>query len=158
MKVMNLATSATGDQVRAHATVTWEDCDRPERIIYFGTDPSVADDLSPNPNAFLLATILFALRHGERRVLVEGQICPQLRNGLVTAMQQLKQWYGPPYDRFVAVEATKGFAPALPNSDGRTASFMSGGVDALTRLRRNRLDFPLEHPASIRDCFFTLWL
>jgi hypothetical protein len=33
---------------------------------------------------------------------------------------------------------------------------MSGGIDALATLRCNRRDFPLDHPASIRDCFFFL--
>jgi hypothetical protein len=30
---------------------------------------------------------------------------------------------------------------------------MSGGVDALATLRTNRMNFPLDHPYSIRDCF-----
>jgi hypothetical protein len=35
-----------------------------------------------------------------------------------------------------------------------TAAFLSGGVDALSSLRRNRLDYPLSHPGSIQACLF----
>ena len=31
---------------------------------------------------------------------------------------------------------------------------MSAGIDALATLRCNRRDFPLDHPAAIRDSFF----
>ncbi len=49
------------------------------------------------------------------------------------------------------IEPTQGSVAPYPLSSPRTASYMSGGVDALTTLRLNRLDFPKNHPASIRD-------
>jgi hypothetical protein len=36
----------------------------------------------------------------------------------------------------------------------RAGSFLSGGVDSLAILRANHLDFPPDHPRSIKDCFF----
>ena len=153
MKIHNFSSGTEGDLARASATVTWEDCDRPQREIYIETNARFASDLNGNPNAFLLGAIMPAMRHGEHRVLVEGAVCPQLRNGLVTAMQILRGWYGEAKHRPVMIEATQGFEPPLPRSPQRAASFLSGGVDGLTTLRSNRLDFPLDHPASIQDCF-----
>jgi hypothetical protein len=67
-------------------------------------------------------------------------------------MQLLQQWHGKDDYRPVSIEATRGFMPGMPRNGGRVASFQSGGVDALATLRSNRLDVPLEHPASIKDC------
>ncbi len=154
MKIHDINKVTGGDSVRASATMTWEDSGRPQRSIYVETDARFAGDLSCNPNAFLLAAILPAMRHGERRVLVEGTVCPELRNGLATAMMILRSWYGDAHHQPPLIEATQGFAPPVPRSSQRTGSFLSGGVDALATFRTNRLDYPLDHPASIRDCFF----
>src|SRR3972149_6839418 len=99
MKIHNFSSGTEGDLARASATVTWEDCDRPRLEIYIETDARFGNDLNGNPNAFLLGAIMPAMRHGEHRVLVEGVVCPQLRNGLVTAMQILRGWYGEALDR-----------------------------------------------------------
>jgi hypothetical protein len=154
MKVDDFNKNVEGGLASVSATVTWEDADRPERRIYIKTDAQFADDLDCNPNAFLLAAVIPAMYHGERRVLVEGKVCPQLRNGLVTAMQILRRWYGEAKHCPVKIEATEGFEPPLPRSPQRAASFLSGGVDSLATLYANRLDFPLDHPGSIQDCFF----
>lgn len=154
MRIDDLRCTTTGDLSRAAATITWEDCDRPQRDIYFETDAAFADELTCNPDAFLLAAFTPAMRHGERRVRVKGKACPQLRNGLITAMQILRRWYGEARHRPVDIEATEGFAPPVPRAPARTASFLSGGVDALATVRSNRLDFPLGHPSSIADGFF----
>jgi hypothetical protein len=86
-------------------------------------------------------------------VLIEGTICPELRNGLQTAFRVVCEWY--PQCKIPLIEAT-GFCPSFPRIPPRVASFMSAGIDALATLRCNRRDFPLDHPASIRDCFFFL--
>lgn len=154
MKIHNFHSSTAGDLTRVTATVTWEECDEGEREIYVATPARFARDLRCNPHAFLLGAVIPAMRRGERRVQVEGALCPHLRNGVTTAMQVLARWYGKPPQGPVTIEATEGFAPRGPRQPQRTASFMSGGVDSLATLRCNRLDFPLEHPDSIRDCFF----
>jgi hypothetical protein len=95
-----------------------------------------------------------ALDFGERRVRIEGTICPELRNGLQAAFRVIRDWY--PQCKIPVIEATGGFHPSVPRTPTRVASFMSAGVDALATLRCNRRDLPLDHPASIRDCFFFL--
>lgn len=154
MRLEHLRTITESDVTKACATVTWEDCDRPSREVFIATPAVFGDDLRADPNAFLVAAIMPALRHGERRVLVDGAVCPKLRNGLITAMQQLQYWHGDHGHALVTIEATEGFAPPVPTSRGRTASFMSGGIDALATLRGNRLDFPPDHPGFLRDCLF----
>ena len=139
---------------RVQASVLWEDSEQPPFDVYFDTIAPFANDINCNPNAFLVAAIIPAMHHGERRIRVEGKLCPQLRNGLITAMHQLRAWYGAEARPIVEIEAADGFEAALPRALGRTASFMSGGIDAMAALRRNRLDFPLDHPGSIRDCLF----
>jgi hypothetical protein len=154
MRIHDLTESTDGDRFEVSATVTWEDSERPAQKLHFATHRDHADDLAPNPNAFLLAAAVPAMQYGERRVSVEGAVCPQLRNGLVTAMQVLRIWYGDPAPHVMAIEATEGFRPStMPEARG-AGSFMSGGVDALATFRANRLDFPVGHPRSIGHCFF----
>ncbi len=153
MKIGGYHTNKTGSLIRISARVEWEDCGRPQRDIYIETDAKYEEDLSCNPHTFLLAAIIPAMRHGERRVSIEGKVCPQLRNGLTTAMQQLKDWYGEKRHRPVEIEATRGFAPTMPQPRQHTASFLSGGVDAIATIRSNRLDFPLDHPGAVRTSF-----
>jgi hypothetical protein len=150
MKIENLRSENNANLARVAATISWENCDRPTQDIYFETSEVFAQDLSCNPHAFLVACIMPALRHGEVRVSIDAEVCPQLRNGLLTAMSWINQWYEP--DRkLVQIEAkTRSHLPT-PRPPERAGSFFSGGIDSLAALRANRLDFPLEHPGSIKD-------
>lgn len=154
MRVTDLSKIQLGQRSRVSALVSWEEAQRPQQRIHFDVPLAFAEAIRPNPNAFLAATAMFALRHGEERLQVEGELCPFLRDGVVSAMQQVGNWNGPPFDSPPTIEASRGFSPPVPAPGRRTASMMSGGIDALTRFRRNRLDFPLDHPGSIRDCLF----
>ena len=142
------------DRVKVAASIIWEDCHQPNQEVYFECPASFTEDIEPNPNAFLAACAMPAMDYGERRVLIEGTICPELRNGLQTAFRIVREWY--PQCKIPLIEATSGFYPSFPRIPPRVASFMSAGIDALATLRCNRRDFPLDHPASIRDCFFFL--
>ncbi len=132
------------------ATVIWEDRDRPHQDIYFETTAEFASDLSCNPHAFLLACIIPALHYGEKRLALDAPICPELREGLVTAMSLIRHWYG--YNRpLVKIEAPLQSHPPTRSTPPRTAFFYTGGIDSLANLRVNRLNFPLSHPLSIKD-------
>lgn len=142
------------DRVKVAASMIWEDCLRPDQEIYFECPASFTEDIEPNPNAFLSACVMPAMDYGERRVQIEGSVCPELRNGLLAVFRVISEWY--PQCKGPLLEATSGFCPSLPRTPPRVASFMSAGIDALATLRCNRRDFPLDHPAAIRDCFFFL--
>lgn len=57
MKVVDLRHESSGDKASVCATMIWEDCDRPQKDIYIETSAEFSDDICPDPNAFLLATI-----------------------------------------------------------------------------------------------------
>src|SRR5690606_28784571 len=108
-------------RARVTATVTWEDCDRPPHEMYFETDEQFATALSFNPNAFLTACVLPAMRHGEERVLVEGQVCPELLDGLTTAMAWIRYW-SMPHSTPVYLAVQDGFERPRLNRAERAAS------------------------------------
>jgi hypothetical protein len=154
MQIRALRKNSIDGRVRVSASMIWEDCDRPSEEVYFECPKSFEDDIDPNPNALLLAGIMPAADRGERRVQVEGPVCPELRNGLLAAFRVIRDWY--PQWNGPVIESTVGFHPSVPRTPSRVATFMSAGVDSLATLRCNRLDYPLNHPASVRDCFFFL--
>jgi hypothetical protein len=152
MKIENFKSENNGNLARVSAIVSWEDCDRPTQEIYFETTQAFAQDLSCNPHTFLIAAIMPAMRHGEARISIDAEICPELRNGLITAMSWIRHWYYESDHTLVQIEAkTRSGLPTPHNIAKRTGSFLSGGIDSLATLRANRLDFPLEHPNSIKD-------
>jgi hypothetical protein len=145
----------TEDGSRIRATIVWEDVDRPPFEMRFerGRSPEpLADDL----HAFLLASIVPAWRGGERRVRVEGSVCPRLRDGLRAAMSLLSQWFAsarePPL-----IEATGGFHP-FPRRSDRAALFLTGGVDSMHALHANRAAYPADHPGAFRDAVYAIRL
>lgn len=149
MKIENLRSEKNGNLKRVVATVIWEDCQRPKQEIYFETTEAFAQDLSCNPQAFLVGCIMPAMHHGEARVSIDAEICPELRNGLITAMSWMRHWYGPER-QLVQIEAKTKSLPTA-RAPARAGFCFSGGIDSLTTLRNNRLDFPPEHPGSFKD-------
>jgi hypothetical protein len=151
MKIDNFIFEQRGDFTRAGATVTWEDCDRPKQEIFFATPMKFGKHLSCNPNAYLLACILPAIYHGERRIKLDGEICPELREGILTVLALFRSWYGPEWST-PQIEAKVSSKPAYiePRYAG---SFLSGGIDSLALLRANRLTYTETHTRSIKYCF-----
>jgi hypothetical protein len=151
VRVEDFFSDYNGNRARVAAKVTWEDCDRPEYEIYFETDQAFAKDLTCDPNAFLLACIIPAMHYGEKRVFVDAEICPELRDNLLAAMSWLRHWFYEPDRELVQIEArVRAKDPVLPIPK-RAGMMLSGGIDSLGVLCENRLNFPLEHPGSIQD-------
>ncbi len=134
------------------ALFEWEESDRRAQEIFFRADEEFAPDLEPDPNAFLIAGYLPALRHGERRIRIAGPVCPMLRSGLLRASRVFDAWAGR-RPRAIAVEPSGGFDPPRPFS-GRAAAFFSGGIDSSHLLYANRVDFSDGHPDRVRDALF----
>lgn len=153
MIVNNLRSEISQDQARVAATIIWETRRHPAQQIYFKTSQKFAEDLSCNPHAFLTACAMPAIRHGEQRIAIDAEICPELRQGLMTAMNLMRQWYGPRRQP-VRIEARTSARLLTPRTPVRTGVFLSGGVDSLASLRANRLDFPSSHPGSFKDALF----
>jgi hypothetical protein len=152
MKIENLSSEKRGNRARVSATVTWEDCDRPRQEVYFETDEAFAEGLSCNPHAFLVGCIMPAIRHEEARIFIDAEICPELRDGLVTAMSWIRHWFYDSDHKLVRIEAKLQSSLPVPRASARAGAFLSGGIDSLALLRANRLTYPPEHPDSIKDC------
>jgi hypothetical protein len=151
VKIENLRSGKEGNRARVAATMTWEDCDRPTHEVYFETDEPFAEDLSCNPHAFLVGCVIPAMHYGEERAFIDAEICPELRDGLITAMSLLRHWYYDPGRPLVRIEAGTRSDLPTPRTPERAGFFFSGGIDSFATLRTNRLGFPLEHPGSIKD-------
>ncbi len=140
----------SGGGARVSARVTWEDSDRAPLELFFETDAIGAADLAPEPEAFLAACILPAMRARERRVRIEGAVCPRLAAGVTQAIGILRRLHGPPREP-VTVEPTEGWRAIVPRRPERSAFFFTGGVDSSDLFRRNRLAHPVGHPRSFAD-------
>ena len=150
MKIENLRREKEKNRVKVAATVRWEDCDRPVQELYFETDEGFAADLSCNPHAFMLACAIPAMHYGEERIFLDAEICPELRDGLIIAMGWFHHWFGLDF-KPVRIEARIRASMPTPRTPERAGFFFSGGIDSLATLRVNRLNFPSEHPWSIKD-------
>jgi hypothetical protein len=132
------------------ATVIWEESSRGPQEYYFETLGEFADGIAANPHAFLAPATIAALRHGERRVALDATVCPELKAGLSDAISLLQFWWNGKPRPAVTIEARATAAPK-PQTIPRAAFCFTGGIDSLTVLRRNRLDFPPHHAGYLRD-------
>jgi len=150
MRIEDIRWEQTLDRVRVAATVRWEDCDRATQDVYVEAPIQFAPGVAASSDAFLVAGLLPAMRHGERRLAVSGEICPRLLIGLKDAMQLLSVWYG--YSNPVTIESKNRVGSALAATPSkRAAFFFTGGVDSLTTLRVNRRQFADGDPEYFRD-------
>ena len=151
MRISNATFSNQEKQARVMATVQWEDCDRPDHDIFIETEEAFAQDLSLNPHAFLVGCIIPALHFGERRIFLDAEICPNLREGLDTVMGLMKEWTQGEYQPLNIEAKTRSVANDLNHPRG-AGLFMSGGMDSLAALRINKITYPKQHPGSVKDC------
>jgi hypothetical protein len=150
MRISGIRREAGGGRARIAAEVAWEEADRPRRTVFFETEERFADALAPGADAFVTGCVVPAWKHGERRIRVEGAVCPELREGLRGALAVLASWKGEA-PAPIAIEPEGGFRPPPRRDPPRTAALFSGGVDSLFTIRMNLLEIPRGHPAAIRD-------
>ena len=156
MKIKNFNRKVIDDRVRIAAEVIWENRDRPSQNVYFETSAEFGSDLYLNPNSFLLACALPAMRYGEKRIAIDAPICPEIKDGLISAMRCLINWHGgdcvpqPRHRSVIDIEAPIQ-SEVLYSGVQRAGAFFSGGIDALAMLRDNHLNFKSDHPRHIKD-------
>ncbi len=138
--------------VRATALVTWEDCERPAQEVYIETEAQFNNDFTSNPHAFLVGCLLPAMHFGEKRISLDVEICPLLREGLDTIMALIHEWYG---DGYKSLKIESKTSSKIDRSDrpARAGLFLSGGFDSLAALRLNKLHYAPDHPGAVKDCF-----
>jgi hypothetical protein len=150
MRISGIEVKPRQGYLRLQAEVIWEDSARPSQVIFFEADQESAPALAVNHDAFLTACAVPAMFERERRILVEGDLCPRLRDGVGATMQILGSWF-PGEAAQPAIEATGGFKARYPARRPRPGMFLSGGVDSLATLALNRTYYPRDHPASVCD-------
>lgn len=152
MRVTEIEKVSAADRVRISARFLWEDAPLPPEEVAFEVAGEAAEDADAAPEAFAILGTLAAVHRNERRLRIDGALCPRLGDGLRTAARLLRAWYAPGIEAPV-IEASEGFRPLRP-APARAALFLSGGVDCLSTLLRNREIYPGEHPASHRDAIW----
>jgi len=143
------ATEENG-RVRSEATISWEESDRPRAEIFFEASPRRGGASSNDANAFLAAAAIPAFRHGERRIAVEGAVCPRLRDGIAAATALVGSWYGHAAPAPV-IEPSGGFSPPSPPPAPRAGVLASGGADSIFSILRNRTELAPSHPLAFRE-------
>lgn len=149
MIVSGIGAGATGDVSRVEARIAWEDSARAEQTLFYEVGPDHTAPLTADPNAFLVGAILPAWHRGERRIRIEGSLCPMLVDQLRAPLLTLASWY-PELGAPPAIEATG--LDARPGAGAGGISLLSCGIDSLATLRANRLWFSPDHPLAIRSC------
>jgi hypothetical protein len=157
MIIRDFAVKATGDARVTSATIVWEDQNYPEQVLFFEIRDGESDDAhvsdEPCANAFLAACFPLAAVHGESRVRIEGQPCPMLVEGLYTAHTWWTSWGGMPATA-PEIEVPARASHRIPTSSQRAIACLSGGVDGLHMLMRNRRLYHYGDPAYIRAGLF----
>ena len=150
MKIENFRKEINNDKAKVLATLIWEDRDRPAEDVYFETTAEFADDIIPNPNSWLLASALAAMRYGEKRIAIDAPISPEIKDGLINSMKCLINWHGD--DRqVIPIEAPLETGVLYVDKPARAGGLFSGGIDALAMVRDNHLNFASDHPRHIKD-------
>ena len=163
MLIRDLAVTATGDVRISSATIVWEDRSFPDQVLTF----EISDEISgvsyeghrggrndgPSADAFLAACFPLAAVPGEARVRIEGQPCPMLVEGLRTVHAWWTSWGGMPTPAPEIETAPRGHC-RISTSPRRAVAFLSGGVDGLHMLMRNRRLYREDDPAFNRDALF----
>ncbi|MBF9237030.1 hypothetical protein I2I05_06440 [Hymenobacter sp. BT683] len=149
MLIQDLSISDHGSLRRLSATIVWETSKTETQFVYFDVPAKYASYLYESYDCFLAGAIVPAFFAGEKRIKIDGEICPVLRRGLVHNMHWLAHWYKPSTS-IPEIESQTKTGYDLPNNR-HAASFLSGGIDSLSTLRLNQLNFSEDHPQRIKD-------
>ncbi|HJQ77240.1 MAG TPA: hypothetical protein VJ948_08255 [Acidimicrobiia bacterium] len=136
MRIVDIHEEWADGTKKVVADVVWERRSRKPQQIAVAVQDEHAGMLGVSPNAFLVGAIWPAMYHFERRISVEGELCPYLVDNLKDAMRLVSGWYRDA--RPIVIEG--GVAPEPLNApSGRYAALMfSGGLDSLASLKVNR--------------------
>lgn len=133
--------------LRVSAAVAWQETDRSPFPFFVETEARFAIAFRPDPNAFLVACAIPAWHAGERRLSIDGPLCPVLCSNIEAALAMLKSWY-PGLGPAPEIVTTHDFKARRPTAV-QAVSLLSCGIDSLATFRLDRLMLPVDHPACI---------
>jgi hypothetical protein len=129
------------------ATVTWEDSDRPVREFISKQRRSLQ---GVYPVIRMPSLLPVYCSPAKTKKDLDGRNMPELLEGLTNVMSYIRHWYYSPDRELVKIEGRIQSGRGSYPSE-RAGFFLSGGIDSLAALRRNRLNFPQEHDSSFKD-------
>jgi hypothetical protein len=154
MIIQDFAVRVTGEARTISARVFWEDHSYAEQELCFEIQDDRIDEAQESDeasaNAFLTACFPLAAVHGEARVRIEGRPCPMLVDGLQTVHAWWQSWGGMPGPT-PAIETLSREPSQRVTGAKRAVCCLSGGVDGLHMLMRNRRIYQRDDPGYIRD-------
>lgn len=150
MKVEKIRLDSYNGRPAVLANITWENSDRPSQTIHFATLDRFSDYLNPVAASYAVGCLLPAMHHGEERLLLEGELCPDLRDGLDIVSRFMRMWYGPHLPN-IRIDADDQQRPHGSSNSARAALIFSGSIDSLFSLRENKARYPEGHPAHLKD-------
>ena len=148
MKIENIKHERMSDRSRLSARIIWEDSPQEPVEVFFEAGGVFADAVAYSAEAFVSAALAPALWAGERRIMVEGELCPEFVDNVSVVTKVFQNWF-PHVSRVLPVESS--LRATAPTSHRGSAFFFTGGVDSLAALRSNRLRFQPGHPGAVRD-------
>jgi len=143
-------------RTRLTATLRWEVVNRAPEPLWFEVLAPFDENVRLSPETFAVAAFPLAFWFGERRLRLETELCPRLLDGLQEVLSAFRRWY--PERLSLQIEADRLSDPLTPSSPSRTALFLSGGVDSLALLARNRRRHPPGTPESMSHGLFLFGL
>ncbi len=156
MIIRNLAIAVANTRITS-ATVEWEDRPFPDQVLSFEVDhgemAKTGEFDEPCADALLAGCFPLAALHGEARVRIDGHPCPMLAEGLRTAHAWWTSWGGLPPHAPV-IESLSGRRAVGLTTPRRAVACLSGGVDGLHMLLRNRQLYRPNDPAYISEALF----
>ena len=148
MRVNQINLGTREGQVCLEGQFMWEDTDKEPLKLYVEIDKQFKKGFWGDPNGFLLAALFPAWNMGEKRVCIEGELCPLLLNNIKAACDTIQSWY-PELGKPPVIEM-KFQSKALKPFKEQAASFLSCGIDSLATIRANKLAVPEDHPLSTK--------
>jgi hypothetical protein len=137
MRLEEFGCEVTRSGRRWTATVVWEELQRPPDPLFIDVADASGGEEIP-ADAFLLAAFPYACLQRERRLHIDAAACPMLVEGLHTVHAWWRYWEFAP-SAMPRIEVARPAAAFPPRQHRRTTAFLSGGVDSLHMLRRNRM-------------------
>ncbi|MCK6690764.1 MAG: hypothetical protein L6Q97_01540 [Thermoanaerobaculia bacterium] len=153
MVISNFDLIKENGTLRVEADIRWEEKPSAPFRFFIQTEARHKDTFWADPNAMLIAALLPAWQAGEKRIRVEGTLCPVLADKLEAVFMTIQAWYPDEFGRPPLIEASQGFKVNKPFRTG-TMSLLSCGIDSLAILRANRQHLPDDHPDAIRATVF----
>lgn len=149
-----LRTSTIAGRARLSAEVRHEVAASPFASLFVEVPERFAGWLHEVYDPFAIACLVPAIAHRETRLVVEGDICTRLVDGMAVAMAWYRLWYGPRWAPLALEAGRRG--TVLPTRGRTGAIYFSCGVDSLYSLRRISARMPAGHWAAPRVALFVI--